>query len=286
MRIIIVSGLSGSGKTIALQTLEDLECYCVDNLPFKLIGPLTQQILAASAALPPTVAIGVDARNFFDELSQFPTMLAELRASGLPVQVVFLQADEEILLKRYSETRRRHPLDLGNMSLREAIRHERRLLGPVVACADLIIDTSDTNLYQLRELIRARVHDTPDEAMSLLIESFGFKNGVPSDADFMFDVRCLPNPHWEPLLRPLTGRDAPVAEFLNRHAEVTAMVEDLRRFLHTWLPHFEASDRSYLTVAIGCTGGQHRSVFIAEALGRHFSATRRHVMVRHRELNV
>ena len=286
MRIIIVSGLSGSGKTIALQTLEDLECYCVDNLPFKLIGPLTQQILAASAALPPTVAIGVDARNFFDELSQFPTMLAELRGSGLPVQVVFLQADEEILLKRYSETRRRHPLDLGNMSLREAIRHERRLLGPVVACADLIIDTSDTNLYQLRELIRARVHDTPDEAMSLLIESFGFKNGVPSDADFMFDVRCLPNPHWEPLLRPLTGRDAPVAEFLNRHAEVTAMVEDLRRFLQVWLPRFEASDRSYLTVAIGCTGGQHRSVFIAEALGRHFSATRRHVMVRHRELNV
>ena len=285
MRIIIVSGLSGSGKTIALQTLEDLECYCVDNLPFKLIGPLTQQILAASAALPPTVAIGVDARNFFDELSQFPTMLAELRGSGLPVQVVFLQADEEILLKRYSETRRRHPLDLGNMSLREAIRHERRLLGPVVACADLIIDTSDTNLYQLRELIRARVHDTPDEAMSLLIESFGFKNGVPSDADFMFDVRCLPNPHWEPLLRPLTGRDAPVAEFLNRHAEVTAMVEDLRRFLQVWLPRFEASDRSYLTVAIGCTGGQHRSVFIAEALGRHFSATRRHVMVRHRELN-
>ncbi len=284
MRIIIVSGLSGSGKTIALQTLEDLDCYCVDNLPFKLIGPLARQILAARATLPPTVAVGVDARNFFDELSRFSTMLAELRADGLRVDVLFLQADEEILLKRYSETRRRHPLDLGNIPLREAIRNERQLLGPVVACADLIIDTSDTNLYQLRELIRARVHDTPDEAMSLLFESFGFKNGVPSDADFVFDVRCLPNPHWEPPLRPLTGRDAPVIDFLTGHAEVMSMINDIRGFLETWLPRFEASNRSYLTVAIGCTGGQHRSVFIAEALARHFNAMRPHVMVRHREL--
>ncbi|MFZ1829775.1 MAG: RNase adapter RapZ [Candidatus Competibacteraceae bacterium] len=284
MRIIVVSGLSGSGKTIALQTLEDLDCYCVDNLPFKLVGPLAQEILNASATLPPTVAIGVDARNFFDELSQFPAMLAELRASGLRVDVLFLQADDEVLLKRYSETRRRHPLDLGNVPLREAIRNERHLLGPVVACADLIIDTSDTNLYQLRELIHARVHNTPYEAMSLLFESFGFKNGVPSDADFMFDVRCLPNPHWEPLLRPLTGRDQPVIDFLTGHAAVMAMTDDVRRFLEVWLPRFETSNRSYLTVAIGCTGGQHRSVFIAEALGRHFNAVRRHVMVRHREL--
>ncbi len=284
MRIIIVSGLSGSGKTIALQTLEDLDCYCVDNLPFKLIGPLAQEILTASVAVSPTVAVGVDARNFFDELSQFPAMLAELRTGGLSVDVLFLQADDEILLKRYSETRRRHPLDQGNIPLREAIRHERQLLGPVVACADLIIDTSDTNLYQLRELIRARVHDTPGEVMSLLFESFGFKNGVPSDADFMFDVRCLPNPHWEPLLRPLTGRDQPVIDFLDRQSDVRAMIDDLRRLLEDWLPRFETSNRSYLTVAIGCTGGQHRSVFIAEALSQHFSTMRRHVMVRHREL--
>lgn len=283
MRIIIVSGLSGSGKTIALQTLEDLDCYCVDNLPFKLIWPLAQQILTASATLPPTVAVGVDARNFFDELGQFPAILAELRANGLSVDVLFLQAEEEVLLKRYSETRRRHPLDLGSVPLREAIRHERQLLGPVVACADLIIDTSDTNLYQLRELIRSRVHDTPGEAMSLLFESFGFKNGVPSDADFVFDVRCLPNPHWEPLLRPLTGLDQPVIDFLISHAEVSKMVDDLRQFLAEWLPRFEASNRSYLTVAIGCTGGQHRSVFIAETLRRHFSTIRHHVMVRHRE---
>ena len=284
MRIIIVSGLSGSGKTIALQTLEDLDYYCVDNLPFKLILPLAREIRTANDLLPPTVAVGVDARNFIDELNRFPATLAELRASDLTVEVLFLQADDEILLKRYSETRRRHPLDGGNLPLREAIRQERRLLEPIVACADLIIDTSETNLYQLRDLVRARVHDTPHEAMSLLFESFGFKNGVPADADFVFDVRCLPNPHWEPQLRPLTGLDSPVMGFLERQPEVMAMIADLRRFVETWLPCFEASNRSYLTVAIGCTGGQHRSVFIADALARYFSGRRDYVMVRHREL--
>jgi UPF0042 nucleotide-binding protein len=284
VRIVIVSGLSGSGKTIALQTLEDLDYYCVDNLPFKLILPLAREILAASDISPPAVAVGVDARNFIDELYQFPATLAELRASDLTVDVVFLQANEEILLKRYSETRRRHPLDLGSIPLREAIRQERHLLEPIVASADLIIDTSDTNIYQLRELLRTRIHDTPREAMSLLFESFGFKNGVPADADFVFDVRCLPNPHWEPQLRPLTGLDRPVIEFLERQPEVMEMVADLRRLLEAWLPRFEASDRSYLTVSVGCTGGQHRSVFIAEALARHFNGIRDYVMVRHREL--
>ena len=284
MRIVIVSGLSGSGKTIALQTLEDLDYYCVDNLPFKLILPLAREILAASDISPPAVAVGVDARNFIDELYQFPATLAELRASDLTVDVVFLQANEEILLKRYSETRRRHPLDLGSIPLWEAIRQERHLLEPIVASADLIIDTSDTNIYQLRELLRTRIHDTPREAMSLLFESFGFKNGVPADADFVFDVRCLPNPHWEPQLRPLTGLDRPVIEFLERQPEVMEMVADLRRLLEAWLPRFEASDRSYLTVSVGCTGGQHRSVFIAEALARHFNGIRDYVMVRHREL--
>ncbi len=284
MRIIIVSGLSGSGKTIALQTLEDRDCYCVDNLPFGLIEPLAQAILAAGATLPTTVAVGVDARNFFDELTRFPAMLAELRGNGLQVEVLFLQADEDVLLKRYSETRRRHPLDLGDLSLREAIRQERRLLEPVVASADLIIDTSETNLYQLRDMICARVLDTPGEAMSLLFESFGFKNGVPADADFVFDVRCLPNPHWEPALRPLTGLDLAVIDFLDQQSDVAAMIADLRQFLTDWLPRFETSNRSYLTVAIGCTGGQHRSVFIVEALARHFRSVRRHVMARHREL--
>lgn len=283
MRIVIVSGLSGSGKTIALQTLEDLDYYCVDNLPFKLIQPLAQEILTADI-LPPAVAVGVDARNFIDELTQFPTTLARLRADDLSVKVLFLQADDEILLKRYSETRRRHPLSLDGLPLRDAIRQERCLLEPIVACADLIIDTGPTSIYQLREIIRSRIHDTPREAMSLLFESFGFKNGMPADADFVFDVRCLPNPHWEPQLRPLTGRDQPVIAFLDRQPEVMEMITDLRRFLERWLPRFESSDRSYLTVAIGCTGGQHRSVFIADALANHFSGIRHHVMVRHREL--
>jgi UPF0042 nucleotide-binding protein len=286
MRIIIVSGLSGSGKTVALQTLEDLDYYCVDNLPFKLILPLAQEILVASDILPPAIAVGVDARNFIDELYQFPATLKELRSSQLDVEVVFIQADDEVLLKRYNETRRRHPLDLGSLPLREAIRQERSLLEPIVACADLIIDTSGTNLYQLRELLRTRLHDTPPDAMSLLFESFGFKNGIPSDADFVFDVRCLPNPHWQPQLRPMTGLDHPVIEFLEAHTEVVEMLADLRRFIETWLPCFESSDRSYLTVGIGCTGGQHRSVFIAEALARHFRGMRDFVMVRHRELKL
>lgn len=284
MRVIIVSGLSGSGKTIALQTLEDLDYYCVDNLPFKLIRPLAREMLSAGAALPPTVAVGIDARNFLDALERFPDILTELRVDGLSVEVLFLQAADEILLKRYGETRRRHPLSVEGAPLQDAIREERRLLEPIVAHADLIVDTSEINIYQLRELIRARVHDTPREAMSLLFESFGFKNGVPADADFVFDVRCLPNPHWEPQLRALTGLDPPVIDFLERHPEVAAMVAELRGFLENWLPRFEASDRSYLTVAIGCTGGQHRSVFIAAALARYFAALRSHVMLRHREL--
>ncbi len=286
MRIIIVSGLSGSGKTIALQTLEDLDYYCVDNLPFKLILPLAREITAASGLLPPTVAVGVDARNFIDELHRFPATLTELRASGLQVDVLFLQADDEILLKRYSESRRRHPLDLGSIPLREAIQRERSLLEPIVACADLIVDTSDTNLYQLRELMRARVHETPGEAMSLLFASFGFKNGMPADADFVFDVRCLPNPYWEPHLRPLTGQDQAVIDYLASQPESGAMIADVGHFLEGWLPRFEQSERSYLTVAIGCTGGQHRSVFVAEALARHFSGLRDYVMVRHRELKL
>ena len=288
MRIIIVSGLSGSGKTIALQTLEDLDYYCVDNLPFKLILPLAREITASGDPLPPVVAVGVDARNFVDKLNQFPATLAELRNSGLLVDVLFLQADDEILLKRYSETRRRHPLALalGDISLREAIQQERHLLEPIVACADLIVDTSDTNLYQLRDLIRSRIHETPGEAMSLLFESFGFKNGVPADADFVFDVRCLPNPHWEPQLRPLTGLDPAVIDFLNHQPDIGAMIADIRHFLEEWLPRFEQGARSYLTVAIGCTGGQHRSVFIAEALASHFKELRDYVMVRHRELKL
>jgi UPF0042 nucleotide-binding protein len=198
---------------------------------------------------------------------------------------LFLQATDEVLLKRYSETRRKHPLSLDSVPLLEAIRRERRLLESIATHADLIIDTSHTNVHELRDLVRTRLHDTLRDYLSILFESFGFKNGIPADADFIFDVRCLPNPHWEPHLRPLTGLDDMVIQFLARQPEVEAMIADLEHFLERWLPCFETGTRSYLTVAIGCTGGQHRSVFIAEILARYFSNTRPNVTTRHRELS-
>lgn len=284
MRIIIVSGLSGSGKSIALQTLEDLDYYCVDNLPIELLKPFAREILSRKNGLLQTIAVGIDARNFRDELERFPEILADLRRNGLAIEILFLQAADEALLKRYSETRRKHPLSLEGVPLMEAIRWERRLLEPMAAHADLIIDTSHTNVHELRQLVRSRLHDTPPGQLSILFESFAFKHGVPADADFVFDVRCLPNPHWEPQLRPLTGLDDKVIDFLTRQSVVMGMIADLCRFLETWIPCFENSSRSYLTVAIGCTGGQHRSVFIAAALARHFSKIRRNIMTRHREL--
>lgn len=284
MQMIIVSGLSGSGKSIALQTLEDLNYYCVDNLPVQLLKPFAQTILERESILSQTTAVGIDARNFQDELAHFPDILADLRNSGLGVEILFLQAADETLLKRYSETRRKHPLSLEGVTLLEAIRRERRLLESIAAHANLIIDTSRTNVHELRELVRDRLHDTPPESLSILFESFGFKHGVPADADFVFDVRSLPNPHWEPQLRPFTGLDDRVAEFLTDQPQVRRMIEDLQRFLETWIPSFETGSRSYLTIAIGCTGGRHRSVFIATALASHFGKNRRNVTTRHREL--
>ncbi len=285
MRMIIVSGLSGSGKSIALQTLEDLHYYCVDNLPAQLLKPFAEKILDRESDLrQTTTAVGIDARNFIDELEHFPSILSELQSLGLTTQIIFLQATEEALLKRYSETRRKHPLSQDGVSLAETIRRERGLLDTIMAHADLIIDTSHRNVHELRDLLRDRLHHSPPGSLSILFESFGYKHGVPSDADFVFDVRCLPNPHWEPQLRPLTGLDHKVADFLEQQPTVTHMTQDLCQFFEAWIPRFEVDDRSYLTIAIGCTGGQHRSVFIATALARHFSQTQGNVMLRHREL--
>lgn len=284
MRMIIVSGLSGSGKSIALQTLEDVGYYCVDNLPVTLLKSFANDSLRHGQRLSHTTAVGIDARNFLGELDRFPAIIEGLRGSGLKVEIVFLQAADEVLLKRYSETRRKHPLSLEDVPLLEAIRQERQLLTCISAYADLIIDTSLTNVHELRRLLRQRLHEPTAGGISILFESFGFKKGIPADADFIFDVRCLPNPHWEPQLRSLTGLDEAVISFLNQQPEVLRMLEDLRNFLLHWLPYFESGDRSYLTIAIGCTGGQHRSVFIAEALASYFRQTRRSIMIRHREL--
>ena len=285
MRMIIVSGLSGSGKSIALQTLEDLDYYCVDNLPVELLKSFAQEAIArVNRAHQTTTAVGIDARNFPDALERFHDILAQLQDSGIAVEILFLQAADETLIKRYSETRRKHPLSLEGIHLVEAIRRERRLLDSIMVHADLVIDTTHTNVHELRELIQNRFHDTPSGGASILFQSFAFKSGVPADADFVFDVRCLPNPYWEPKLRSLTGLDSAVKAFLAEQPEVIGMIKDLRWFLDAWIPRFETGSRSYLTIAIGCTGGRHRSVFIATELANHFNQTRRNVMTRHREL--
>ncbi len=284
MKLVIVSGLSGSGKSIALHVLEDLGYYCIDNLPVGMLPGLAEQLRQRPGPAEP-VAVGIDARNLIDDLQRFPAILADLREGGVTTEVLFLEAEDATLLKRFSETRRRHPLSSDETPLAEAIVQERRLLEPVAGEARLHIDTTQTNVHQLRDLIRQRVAGAADGQLSLLFESFGFKHGVPVDADFVFDVRCIPNPHWVPELRPLTGRDRAVAEYLEAHPEVHQMYEDIRDFLTTWIPRFEADNRSYMTVAVGCTGGQHRSVYLVERLSEHFRRLRAGVLSRHRELS-
>lgn len=284
MKLLIVSGLSGSGKSVALHTLEDLDYYCIDNLPVGLLEPFAQQLQDNPPVGQDNAAVGIDARNQSEDLQRFPQILTALRERGIQCEILYLQADDETLLKRFSETRRKHPLSKGNLSLADAIRQERSLLEPIAGNAALHIDTTHTNVHQLRDLIQERVGAKTDGTLSLLFKSFGFKHGVPKDADFVFDLRCLPNPHWDARLRPLTGRDNDVVEYLSAQPLVDEMYEVIRGFLETWIPRFECENRSYLTVALGCTGGQHRSVYLAERLGRHFATRYPSVLVRHREL--
>ncbi|HSH28805.1 MAG TPA: RNase adapter RapZ [Thiohalobacter sp.] len=282
MKLIIVSGLSGSGKSVALSTLEDLGYYCVDNLPLALLEPLARELTAARQT---RAAVGIDARNHRQDLARFRDILTGLEARDIRTEIIFLQASDETLLKRFSETRRKHPLTSADTTLADAIRGERNLLEPIASSATLHIDTTHTNLHQLRDLVQERLSDTRPDALSLLFKSFGYKHGLPDDADFVFDVRCLPNPHWIQGLRPLTGRDQAVIAYLEDQPPVAAMFQELCRFLNDWLPAFEKENRRYLTVALGCTGGQHRSVYMAERLGKHFAGRYPSVLVRHRELS-
>ena len=284
MKLIIVSGFSGSGKSIALNVLEDQGYYCIDNLPIGLLSALVDQILKYESQYE-DFAIGIDARNLASDLQDFEEMLAELRKKGLNCEVIFLEAEESILIKRFSETRRRHPLTTEERSLSEAIRKERLLLEPIISCADLVLDTSHTNVHQLYDLLTRRVCNTVERSLSLLFISFGYKHSIPADADFIFDVRCIPNPYWESKLRTLTGRDAKVIGFLEKYPDADKMYYDIRQFLEDWMPKFEMANRSYMTVAIGCTGGRHRSVYFAEKLGSYFSSRRNNVLIRHRELS-
>lgn len=284
MRLVIISGLSGSGKSVALHTLEDTGFYCIDNLPIVLLREFGRHIKSVEAGDGDRYAVGIDARNQRSALDQFPEIVEELRALGIHCETLFLQTERDTLIKRFSETRRRHPLSDEQLPLADAIEAEQRLLSPILEQADLIIDTTLTTVHQLRELVRERMVRAP-YSLSLLFESFGHKHGVPSDADFVFDVRCLPNPHWEPELRQFTGRDEPVVRYLEDHESVNRYADQLVGFLEEWIPAFERENRSYLTVAIGCTGGQHRSVYLAERLAAHFREHRKQVSVRHRELS-
>ena len=283
MRLIIVSGLSGSGKSVALAMLEDLEFYCVDNIPAGLLPGFIAYTVRTSEPAYRNTAVGVDARNRPEDLADVPRLVAELRRSGIDCDVLFLRADNDTLLKRFSETRRRHPLSRSGLGLQEALEQEERLLVPVANAADLTIDTSRLSVHELRELIRERVVERKT-GPSLLFQSFAYRHGVPDDADFVFDARALPNPYWEPSLRDCTGRDDAVALFRAKNEEATQFLADITDFLERWLPSLVRSNRSYLTIAVGCTGGQHRSVYLAERLAAHFDGRYGRALIRHRDL--
>ncbi|MTZ14352.1 RNase adapter RapZ [Pseudomonas sp. JL972] len=284
MRLIIVSGRSGSGKSTALDVLEDNGFYCIDNLPAGLLPELAERALLHTELLQPQVAVSIDARNLPSQLKRFPELLDEVRSRHIQCDVIYLDADDETLLKRFSETRRRHPLTNDKRSLAEAIRDEELLLASIIDHADLKIDTTHLNLYQLRDTLKLRLLNQPEPGTAFLIESFGFKRGMPVDADLVFDVRCLPNPYWKAELRDYSGLDQPVIDYLSAQPDVDEMFQDIHGYLSKWLPRFAASNRAYVTVAIGCTGGHHRSVYLAERLGQALKAPLKNLQVRHRDL--
>jgi len=280
VKLIIISGRSGSGKTVALHALEDQGFYCIDNLPTSMLPQLVEKVKAGDSP----VAVSIDARALANELEFFTEIYQQLKAEGIQVEVLYLDADDAALMKRFSETRRRHPLTKDGLSLREAISQETKLLEPIALAAALQVDTSHLNLHQLTDMIKSRILGNSTN-LDLMFISFGYKKGIPSDADFVFDARCLPNPYWDENLRSFTGRDQPVIDFLSEQSRVQEFFWQLKVFLHTWLPRFETDNRSYMTVAIGCTGGQHRSVYMAEQLSQHFRKERSKVTTRHRELD-
>jgi UPF0042 nucleotide-binding protein len=285
MRLVIISGRSGSGKTSALNILEDVGFTCIDNLPASLLSELVTQLKDEPGEIELMLAVGIDARNLVGDLSKIPSMLHDIEDTGVAVDVVFLQARRNDLLRRYSETRRKHPLSNESISLKEAIELEKEMLTPISDISDRTIDTSGLSLHQLRDLIKNTVVPDNRESMSILFESFGFKRGVPSDSDFVFDVRCLPNPYWKLELRTQTGNDPAVIEFLESQVDVASMLADIIGFLTRWIPKFQTNNRSYMTVSIGCTGGQHRSVYLANRLYEHFSQQQPFVKVVHKELS-
>lgn len=286
MRVIIVTGLSGSGKSVALHTLEDVGFYCVDNLPGSMLPELISRLDRSATLRYENVAVGIDARSEPESLSDLIKIIDKLNQQAhLSIDIVFLETNQEILLKRFSETRRKHPLSNQGTPLLSAINKETDFLLLLKERADLFIDTSRLNLHQLRELIYKRVVGREKESMALHFQSFGFKYGSPRSSDFVFDVRCLPNPHWEPTIRAFTGIDQQIIDYLENHKVVEDMYSSISGFLEHWLPLFETENRSYLTVSIGCTGGRHRSVYLAQRLATYFGEHSDNITVHHRELS-
>ena len=283
MKLVIVSGLSGSGKTIALHTLEDAGYFCVDNLPVGLLSDFVHSMKNNKPALYDLISVAVDARCNIQDMAHFENIITEIKALDIEVEILFLTSKVEKLLTRFNETRRKHPLSRKGLPLVEAIHLERSVLKSISSNADLTIDTSDINVHELRSIINNRILQGDSETMAILIQSFGFKHGLPADTDFMFDVRCLPNPHWEGHLRPYSGKDAPVIEYLESFPAVANMEKSILDFMQQWIPCFEKEGRSYMTISIGCTGGQHRSVYLAQKITSALKKTRSNVSLRHRE---
>ncbi len=284
MKLVIVSGLSGSGKTVALHTLEDSGYYCIDNLPLGMLPELVNNMTSSTHQPYDRVAIAIDARSRVDSSDRFDEIMRQIGKHELQLKVLFLTCDTSRLLKRFSETRRKHPLSRAGLPLADAIQQEKDLLEDIHDKADLAIDSSSMNVHELRQMIIHRLMSQSSTGMDILIQSFGFKNGVPADTDFVFDVRCLPNPHWEEGLRPLSGQDREVVTYLEKYAEVEEMFNSIYHFLDDWIPRFEMENRGYMAISIGCTGGKHRSVYLVERIAAEFKKQRGKLSIRHRDM--
>ena len=285
MKLIIVSGLSGSGKTVALHTLEDAGYFCVDNLPVGLLPDFINKMTHSKPAFYDLIAVAIDARSGVDDMDRFDDIINQIRALKISLKILFLTSDIKKLLSRFSETKRKHPLSKRGLPLVEVIQLERALLNNIYASADLIIDTTTFNVHELRQTIITRLLPSTGADLSILIQSFGFKHGLPADTDFIFDVRCLPNPHWEERLKLLTGKDDLVIQYLQSFTEVNDMFDSISGFLKTWIPSFEKENRSYMTISIGCTGGRHRSVYLVEKIASELLQASYNASIHHRDLS-
>ena len=285
VKLIIVSGLSGSGKTVALHTLEDAGYFCVDNLPVGLLPDFINKMTHSKPALYDLIAVAIDARSGVDDMDRFDDIINQIRELKISLKILFLTSDIKKLLSRFSETRRKHPLSKRGLPLVEVIQLERALLNNIYASADLIIDTTTFNVHELRQTIVTRLLPSTGADLSILIQSFGFKHGLPADTDFIFDVRCLPNPHWEERLKLLTGKDDLVIQYLQSFTEVNDMFDSISGFLKTWIPSFEKENRSYMTISVGCTGGRHRSVYLVEKIATKLLQIPYNASIHHRDLS-